>query len=195
MKKILIPILSLAFLGCGEDTLPKPKAFLRLDYPEPQYKRADIPVPFSFEKNQLAETISKIKTTENGNSYSVDIEYPKLKGTVYLTYKKVTSDNLKDLLRDAQNLTQKHTQKADEIVSDIFTNPEKHVYGMFYEVGGNAASQSQFYATDSINHFLSGSLYFYTKPNYDSIYPAAIYLRNDIKRVMESLEWKTLEDK
>ena len=93
-------------------------------------------------------------------------------------------------MRDAQNLTQKHTQKADQIQSNVFMNPEKQVYGMFYEVGGNAASQSQFYATDSINHFLSGSLYFYTKPNYDSIYPAAIYLRNDIKRVVESLDWK-----
>ncbi len=40
------------------------------------------------------------------------------------------------------------------------------------------------------NHFLSGSLYFYAKPNYDSIYPAAEYLKKDIKRIMESLEWK-----
>jgi len=191
MKKILIPIFTLFLAGCGNETLPKPKAFLRLDYPEAQYKRVDIPVPFSFDKNELAKPISKIKSSDNGNSYSVDIEYPKLKGTVYLTYKKVTTSNLKDLLRDAQNLTQKHAQKADEIASDIFTNAEENVYGMFYEVGGNAASQSQFYATDSTNHFLSGSLYFYAKPNYDSIYPAAIYLRNDIKRVMESLKWKT----
>jgi gliding motility-associated lipoprotein GldD len=61
---------------------------------------------------------------------------------------------------------------------------------MFYEVGGNAASQSQFYVTDSINHFITGSLYFYAKPNYDSILPAANYLQKDIKRIMESLEWK-----
>ncbi|SHG70726.1 gliding motility lipoprotein GldD [Winogradskyella jejuensis] len=191
MKKILIPIFSLFLTGCGNDTLPKPKAFLRLDYEKPSYKRVDIPVPFAFEKNEAAKPISKIKRSENGNSISVDIEYPKLKGTVYLTYKKVTENNLRDLLRDAQNLTQKHTQKADEINSTVFENQEKNVYGMFYEVGGNAASQSQFYATDSTNHFLSGSLYFYAKPNYDSIYPAAIYLRNDIKRVMESLEWRT----
>lgn len=190
MKKLIIPLFSLFLLGCGDDTLPKPKAFLRLDYPTPTYKRVDLPVPFSFDKNKSAKPISKIKSTENGNSYSVDIEYPSLKGTIYLTYKKVTKDNLRALLRDAQNLTQKHTQKADEIESNLFENSEKDVYGMFYEVGGNAASQSQFYVTDSISHFLSGSLYFYAKPNYDSIYPAAIYLRNDIKRVMESLEWK-----
>ncbi|RZN84727.1 MAG: gliding motility lipoprotein GldD [Winogradskyella sp.] len=190
MKKIIIPLFAFFIVGCGNDPLPKPKAFLRLDYPKPTYKRVDIPVPFSFERNTLSKSVSKIKTENNGTSYSVDIEYPKLKGTIYLTYKKVTKANLKSLLRDAQNLTQKHTQKADEIQSEFFEYPKKNIYGMFYEVGGNAASQSQFYAMDSTNHFLSGSLYFYAKPNYDSIYPAAIYLRNDIKRVMESLEWK-----
>ena len=93
-------------------------------------------------------------------------------------------------MRDAQNLTQKHTIKADEISSNFFENKEEKVYGMLYEIGGDAASQSQFYVTDSINHFVRGSLYFYTKPNYDSIYPAAEYLKKDIKRIMESIEWK-----
>jgi len=61
---------------------------------------------------------------------------------------------------------------------------------MFYEVTGNAASQAQFYVTDSINHFVTGSLYFYAKPNYDSIYPAANYLQQDIRRIMETMAWQ-----
>ena len=61
---------------------------------------------------------------------------------------------------------------------------------MFYEVGGNAASQSQFYLTDSTEHFLTGSLYFYAKPNYDSILPAAKYLEKDIRHIMETVKWK-----
>ena len=80
--------------------------------------------------------------------------------------------------------------KADQIDPKEFINDKEKVYGMFYEVMGNAASQSQFYATDSLSHFVTGSLYFYAKPNYDSIYPAAIYLQKDIRRIMESLEWK-----
>lgn len=190
MKRILTPILSLFLIGCSDDTLPKPKGFLRLDYPTASYKRVTIDAPFSFDKNILANPISNLKKEGNGEAYSVNIKYPSVKGTLYLNYKKVTDTNLKKLLRDAQNLTQKHTIKADEIASDLFTNPEEKVYGMFYTVGGNAASQSQFYATDSTNHFLSGSLYFNAEPNYDSIYPAAIYLRKDIRRVMESLKWK-----
>ena len=163
---------------------------LRLEYPEATYKKVNIPLPFTFDKNELADPISNIKLDGVNNMYAVNINYPKLKGTVYLTYKKVENNNLTNLLRDAQNLTQKHTMKADEIEGDIYENPKNKVFGMFYEVGGNAASQSQFYVTDSINHFLVGSLYFYTKPNYDSIYPAAVYLKNDIKQIMESIEWK-----
>ena len=64
---------------------------------------------------------------------------------------------------------------------------------MFYEVGGNAASQSQFYVTDSMRHFLTGSLYFYAKPNYDSILPAAHYLQQDIKHIMETVQWQSIE--
>ncbi len=189
MKKLILPLFAFLMMGCGNDPLPKPKAYLRLEYPKPQYKQVKLPVPFIFERNELAKSISSIKRRSGSNSIGIDIEYPMMKGTIYLTYKEV-NDNLIDLLRDAQNLTQKHTLKADEIEGDFFENPKKKVYGMFYEVGGDAASQSQFYVTDSINHFLSGSLYFYAKPNYDSIYPAAVYLKNDIKRIMESLEWQ-----
>ena len=190
MRKLLLLSIVISCIACGNDPIPKPKAMLRLEYPQPSYKKVDIPLPFTFEKNELADPISNIKLDGIHNIYGVDINYPKLKGTVYLTYKKVENDNLTDLLRDAQNLTQKHTMKADEIEGDIYENPKSKVFGMFYEVGGNAASQSQFYVTDSINHFLVGSLYFYAKPNYDSIYPAAVYLKNDIKHIMETIEWK-----
>lgn len=190
MKKLLLLSIVIFCIACGSDPVPKPKAMLRLEYPQPSYKKVDIPLPFTFEKNELANPISNIRLDGVNNLYGVDINYPKLKGTVYLTYKKVENNNLTDLLRDAQNLTQKHTVKADEIEGDIYENPKNKVFGMFYEVGGNAASQSQFYVTDSINHFLVGSLYFYAKPNYDSIYPAAVYLKNDIKHIMETIAWK-----
>lgn len=190
IKNLLIPLSAVICFSCGNDPLPKPKAMLRLEYPEANYKRVDVPLPFTFEKNTLANPISNIKLDGVNNTTGIDIIYPTMKGTIYLTYKKIEDDNLMRLLTDAQNLTQKHTIKADEIEGDLYENAKNRVFGMFYEVGGNAASQSQFYVTDSINHFLSGSLYFYVKPNYDSIYPAAVYLKNDIKHLMESVRWR-----
>ena len=187
----IILVVSLSVVSCQEDVTPKPAAKLRLEYPEPVYKKTILDLPFSFEKNELASNIKTRKIVGDA-SYGLNLEYPRLKGTVYLTYKAINNseEKLISYLRDAQNFTQEHTQKADEIFSDLYENPEKKVYGMFYEVGGNAASQSQFYVTDSVNHFLTGSLYFYTKPNYDSIYPAADYLKNDIRHIMETIDWK-----
>jgi gliding motility-associated lipoprotein GldD len=190
IKKLVIPLVALACFSCGNDPLPKPSAMLRLDYAMPKYKTVDVKLPFTFEKNELADEIESIKLDGVNNLSGVNINYPSMKGTIYLTYKTVNDTNLISLLRDAQALTQKHTMKADDIESVIYENPKQNVFGMFYEVGGNAASQSQFYATDSINHFLTGSLYFYAKPNYDSILPAAAYLKNDIKHIMETVEWK-----
>ncbi|MUU78544.1 gliding motility lipoprotein GldD [Winogradskyella endarachnes] len=188
MKRLTLPLLSLLMLSCGNDPLPKPKGYLRLEYPTAKYKEALVPLPFTFEKNELANPISSVKSTSSSNG--VDLKYPALKATIYLTYKEIKNGNLDSLLRDAQNLTQKHTIKADEISYKDFENKENKVYGMLYEIGGDAASQSQFYVTDSIKHFLSGSLYFYAKPNYDSIYPASEYLKKDIKHIMESVKWK-----
>jgi len=188
MKKAAFLLIVLITLSCGEDPIPKPKAYLRLDYPTPEYKRSDTDLPFSFDQNTISQIKDGAKYNADDGSLGLNIDYPDLKGTIYLTYKPI-NDNLIDLLRDAQNMTQKHTIKADEIEGSFFENPERRVFGMFYEVGGNAASQSQFYATDSTSHFLRGSLYFYAKPNYDSIYPAAVYLKNDIQHIMESLKW------
>lgn len=190
-KHIFITLAAGLVFSCGNDPVPKPKGLLRLEYPAPDYKNVNVPLPFTFDKNQLAERVRSIKADSSNNIYGIDISYPNLKGTIYLTYKHVSSrEQLMNYIKDAQSLTQKHVIKADEIAEQPYINKEHNVYGMFYEVGGNAASQSQFYVTDSIKHFLNGSLYFYAKPNYDSIYPAAVYLKNDIKHIMESLKWK-----
>ncbi len=189
MKNVVLILLVFCCISCGDDPTPKPKAYLRLEYPNQEYISTQTSLPFTFEKNMFATDVSNLRVSQDQNTYGIDITYPPLKGTIYITYKKITNNNLELYLRDAQNLTQKHSQKADEITEQPYINEERKVYGMFYEVGGNAASQSQFYVTDSVNHFVTGSLYFYAKPNYDSILPAAHYLKKDIQHIMETIRW------
>lgn len=190
MKKIVL-LSILICLSCGNDYVPKPKAYLRLEYPKAIYDSTVVNMPFTFEKNILASNVEAKPLESDTESYGMTLEYPTLKGTIFLTYKTIESrQNLIDFLRDAQNFTQKHTIKADEITEQVYKNDVRKVYGMFYEVGGNAASQSQFYVTDSTSHFLTGSLYFYAKPNFDSILPAAHYLQKDIRHIMETVHWK-----
>ncbi len=181
-KGIIIVCLFLGCIACKEEVLPKPKAMLRLNFPKAMYRGVDEACPFVFERNSLA-------TITSGENCALVLDYQDMKGTIYITYKPV-QDNLKTLLTDAQKLSYEHASKADNILEQPFVNEGDNVYGMFYEVTGNAASQSQFYVTDSINHFVTGSLYFYSKPNYDSILPAAVYLQNDIRKIMETLKWK-----
>lgn len=190
MQKLGLLVIVLLCVACGSDPIPKPKGMLRLEYPNPKYIEVNTRLPFTFERNVISAPVSELKIARDEKSVGIDVTYPGLKGTIFLTYKKVDDSNLEALLVDAQNMTLKHTQKADEIEGNLYENPMDKVYGMFYEVGGNAASQSQFYVTDSTNHFITGSLYFYAKPNYDSILPAAHYLKRDIQHLMETISWK-----
>lgn len=170
--------------SCKEDILPKPMANLRLDYPEAVYQQFEATsCPFTFDIN----TDGKVKREKNCD---LSINYPKMKATIYLTFLPIKNGNIDSLLQDAQKLTYKHVVKADDIVELPFINKQANVYGMMYEVNGNAATNAQFYLTDSTRYFVDCSVYFYAKPNFDSIMPAASYLRNDLQHMMESFRWK-----
>jgi len=178
---ISFSFIGLLFTSCKDDVLPKPPSQLRLDYPVANYDAFENHCPFMFRMN--SEAIIKEE-----KDCSFTISYPKMKATIYLTYKPVYG-NIDKLLRDAQKLTYEHVIKADEIIEQPYLNPKKKVYGVFYKVSGNAATNAQFYATDSIKHFITASVYFYAKPNFDSIMPAADYIRNDMQTLMETLQW------
>ena len=112
-----------------------------------------------------------------------------MKAAVYITHQKVSNNNLNSLLYDAQKLAYNHARIATSIQEKVFKNKERNTYGVFYSINGDAASQSHFYLTDSLQNFVTGSLYFDAKPNFDSIYPAVVYLREDIMHLMETQEW------
>jgi gliding motility-associated lipoprotein GldD len=171
-------------VSCGDPLQPKPSGFLVLNYPEPTYNKTNLDCPFSFEKNEA----SQIESNNPNQACWINLHYPKMNAKIYLTYSKV-NDNLRALLLDAQKLPEKHTIKADLIEVSVYENQEKRTFGNFYEVEGDAASQAQFYLTDSTSHFLTGSIYFDAKPNYDSILPAAEYIKADLKHLVETLEW------
>ena len=186
LKKIIglfaLMLLLVCAVSCKDEVLPKPASQLRLDYPVAHYAHFSNHCPLEFDINEDAV----IKEDKN---CGFSIHYPKMKATIYLTYKQVNG-NINVLLRDAQKLTYEHVIKADDILEQPSINPEKKVYGMFYRVNGNAATNAQFYATDSVRHFVTGSIYFYAKPKFDSIMPAASYVKDDMQRLLETIKWK-----
>jgi gliding motility-associated lipoprotein GldD len=183
MRIVLFLITVLCVISCKDDVIVKPSAMMRLDYPAPEYTRADPDCPYGFEKNVQARLQLKKNCWMN-------LEYPDMKATIYLTYQQIRNNNLDSMLRDAQKLTYDHTIKAQSILEQPRVDSVNRVYGMFYMINGDAATQSQFYVTDSLKHFITGSLYFESKPKFDSLYPAVVYLREDIRRIMETIYWK-----
>ena len=168
--------------SCKEDVYPKPKSYLHLAYPVTEYQQFKNDCPYSF-------AISNESYIEFEQGCKARIIYPKLNANVHITYRRV-HNNLKEILAEADRLTTKHTVKADVIIPYPFENREKNVYGVLFEVQGQSASNVQFHLTDSSKHVITAALYFKVKPNYDSIYPAVDYIKNDMMKMMETFEWK-----
>jgi gliding motility-associated lipoprotein GldD len=114
---IALVLLTLTIVSCKDEVLPKPASFLRLDYPEAQYVNFENDCPFAFEMNEDA-----IIKGEKDCGFA--ITYPKMKATIYLTYKPVNG-NIQKLLKDAQKLTYEHVIKADDILEQPYLNPQK----------------------------------------------------------------------
>ena len=187
MRKIVISLLSLVFslffvVSCTDDVLPKPKAYLSLEYPKKSYQKLSLKRPYSFDVSENAIVVDQQKKW-------LKIKYPNLKASIDITYRPV-NNNLKELLKEAEKLVFKHAVKAEQIIPKDFTNFDSRVFGSIYEITGNAASHLQFHITDSTNNFIKGALYFYAKPNYDSILPAVAYIKEDVLKIIETTEWK-----
>jgi len=183
MKKSILLLIITAFLfSCGEEKLPKPKSYLKLQYSKATYVKTASTCPYNFEVSELAE----INFKEN---CWASIKYPQLKATIHVTYRSV-NNNLDPILKEVEKLTFEHTIKADAINAIPYENFDRKVYGKLYFIEGDVATNIQCRVTDSLNHVLSGALYFYTRPNYDSIIPAVKYLEKDIIHLVETLEWK-----
>lgn len=170
------------FVSCSDEVLPKPKAQLRLEYPENSYQRVTSGCPFVIE-------ISQSSQIEFTNNCWAQIHYPTLNATMHLTYREIESE-LNTVLKEVEKLTYEHAVKADAINAVPYQNDVHRVYGKLINVEGNVASNLQFHVTDSVKNVLYGSLYFNVKPNYDSILPAIKYIEKDIRNLVESVEWK-----
>ena len=186
--KTIIALCSSAifFVSCSKNgEIAKPLGQVRLDYPTQTYTQFTQNAPYTFQYSTFAKVIPRKKTN------SFNIVYPKMKATIYLTYFPVNSDNdLMIQIKESERFVQDQTVKASFISPQEFSFPKKRVFGTLYELGGETAINIQFHSTDSTRNFLSGSVYFKTQPKPDSLAPAVDYIKADVKKMLETLEWK-----
>lgn len=184
----VVLLASLGFMGCGDDSIPKPRGFMRIDLPEKAYVPTQTDCPFTFEMPVYASFEQDLRA--DAPPCWFDLHVPQFKARVHFSYKRIDG-NLEEYLDDARTMTNKHISKASGIEEQVILNPEARVYGMYWKVAGSgAASPIQLYLTDSTTHFLRGALYFNTVPNNDSLAPVIQFLDEDLRHMVETFSWK-----
>jgi gliding motility-associated lipoprotein GldD len=191
-KKIIRPILLLGLVlillgSCTRHYTPKPRGFFRIELPERVAGAYEAACPFRFEFPKYGQILRD--TDAKAEPCWLNIDLKSLNGRIHLSYKPVHG-NLSDLIEDARTLAYKHTAKADAINETVIVRNNDRVYGILYDIKGNAASSVQFFLTDSLHHFVRGALYFETSPRADSLAPVIAFVREDMVNLMNSLQWK-----
>lgn len=182
----ILLLLILGLFGCDKEYSPKPRGYFRIDLPRGEYVTFNKGCAYRFQYPDYG--VITMDTFASKNPCWINLDFPGYRARLHFSYMEI-DNNLNILQEDARTLAYKHTIKASAIQERWYENPEEKVYGILYEISGNAASLVQFYMTDSTRHFLRGALYFAVEPNADSLAPVLDHFKKDIVNILETLEW------
>jgi gliding motility-associated lipoprotein GldD len=194
VSKNALWLLALVCLGaaCNSTFVPKPRGYFAVPLPEKKYQtfqQAGYPYSFEYPVYASIEKDSLFFEQKAENDWWLNIQYPQFNATLHISYKQIGKNQFEQLVKDAYTLTQKHTSKANSIDDSLMLTPNG-VRGIFFTVGGNVATENQFFLSDSVRHYVRGALYFDATPNQDSLQPITQFLVADVKHLINTFKWK-----
>ena len=197
--------------GCNSTYTSKKKGYYKVDFPERQYIKFDKPgFPYSFEYPVYAKVVrdSTYPDSNPENPYWVNIDFPSFNGKIFISYKAIGGTSIykvknpegryrdsigkntfQNMVNDSYNLSYKNDIKANSIEDSVMHTPN-HITGIFFRLSGNVATAKQFFLSDTLHNFLRGALYFDATPNEDSLRPVNDFLEEDMKHIINTLQWK-----
>jgi len=203
-------IVLLMQLSCNSPYVSKKRGYFNIRFPERGYQKFEQEgFPYSFEYPVYA-TIMKDTTYFDSNPedpYWINIDFPSFGGRIFLSYKKIGGKALyKVKMPDGRYKDSLGTNEFDRMVSDAFTLTNKNdvvstsikdslihtpnnISGVFFKVGGNAATAKQFFLSDTTTNFIRGALYFDVTPNADSLKPVQDFLQVDLDHMINTFRW------
>ncbi len=205
-------VLGALICSCNSTYTSKKRGYYKIDLPaQHQYQKFEKEgFPYSFEYPVYGAIIqdSTYFDSTPENPYWINIDFPQYGGRIFLSYKQIGGKTVmkvkgadgryKDsvavnefdrMVTDAFKLTSKNDVVSTSI-KETPVNTPNNVSGMFFKVGGNAATSMQFFLSDTTKNFLRGALYFNTTPNSDSIKPVQDFLQIDIEHMINTFKWK-----
>lgn len=196
--------------SCNSVYTSKKKGYFKIDFPEHKYVQFEKPgFPYTFEYPVYANILkdSTFFDSNPENDWWINIDFPQFGGRIFMSYKivggkamykiKQANGSYRDsmginvfdkMVNDAYSLTNKNESVASSI-QDSLMHTANGVTGIFFKVGGNAATAQQFFLSDTTRHFIRGALYFDVTPNVDSLRPVQEFLKADIYHLINTFRW------
>ena len=196
--------------SCNSTYTSKKRGYFKVDFPEKKYVKFEQPeFPYTFEYPVYANIVKDSTYFEGSpdNSYWINIDFPLFRGKIFISYKTIggksvyrikTPSGYKDsvginsfetMVSDSYKMTYKNDIKAYSI-EDSLMHTSNNITGIFFSLTGSVATAKQFFLTDTTRHFLRGALYFDATPNEDSLRPVNDFLQQDMKHLINTLQWK-----
>lgn len=207
---LLLFISCLFFFSCNSTYTSKKKGYYKVDFPQRKYVSFHQEgYPYTFEYPVYAQVIkdSTYFDASTENPYWINLDFPQFGGRIFLSYKIIGGKSVfkirqadgsyKDssginafdnMVNDAFNLTNKN-QAVTSVIKDSLMHTANGLSGIFFKVGGNAATAKQFFLSDTTKNFIRGALYFDVTPNADSLRPVQDFLQTDIEHMINTFKW------
>ncbi len=208
---LLICTLAGWMMACNSPYVSRKRGYYHIDLPQRGYQQFNREgFPYSFEYPVYARIVQDSTYFDSNpeNPYWINIDFPQFGGRIFLSYKKVGGQALyrvkqpdgqyrdslginefDKMVADAFTLTNKNNVVSSSIRDSLIETPH-HLHGVFFKVGGNAATAKQFFLSDSTRHFIRGALYFDVTPNADSLRPVQDFLQADLEHMINTFRWK-----
>lgn len=212
LLSLTLPVMLLT--ACNETYTSKKRGYFKIDFPQHQYRLLNDPaLPYSFEYPVYGTIVQDSAYFDSNpeNPFWRNIDFPVFNARIFLSYKQIGGKALykipvgegkyKDslginqfdkLVNDAYTLTSKNDVVASSITDSVFVT-KNGISGVYFKVGGNAATAKQFFMTDTVKNFIRGALYFGSTPNADSLKPVQEFLQKDIEHLINTFRWKEVQ--
>ncbi len=197
MKKFLWTFILLGIIivsACKEDTVytPKPRMFPKVDYPEKSYITFDqdyCAMKFQMPAYAVVEKDTAFFDEKPAHPCWFDLYMKDFNGRLHFSYYPIEGQESYDkLVGDAFEFVEKHDIKANYRQETTIEN--KHgLSGILFDLEGPVASPIQFFLTDSTDHFIRASVYFYNQVEPDSMAPIYDYISEDVARIIETMSF------
>ena len=209
MVTVLISVFFIS--SCNSPYVSKKRGYYNIELPKRGYQKFEREgFPYRFEYPVYGQIIQDSTYFDSNpeNPYWINIDFPKFGGRVFLSYKKIGGKALykvkmpdgkyKDsfglnefdrMVEDAFTLTNKNDVVSSSIKDSLVHTPN-NISGVFFKVGGNAATAKQFFLSDTTKNFIRGALYFDVSPNADSLRPVQDFIQADLDYIINTFKWR-----